>query len=348
MDTAVFPQLKALPMPQLLDQAVRVYRRNFVKLIGIIALVQVPISLLKILIAVAGMGISYLMGESSEAASLSYLGSQANNMALTLASLILVQSVAVSALVRAIGDSQLGIQDTILGTYRRTGGAWYRLLGAMLLLGILSIGVFIWLLVPVVGWLTGPGMLVFIGSVIFPLLAPVVVLEEKSGGQAIRRAWDLARSHFWWMLGFVLILGLFGQTIVTGPSTLLAAAWGALGGESGDRSQMLMLNTIIQALAALLSSLLFLPLFVSAPTLAYLQLRVKFEGLDLWLQTGPLLGKTPETVSSAPPASKDEINTGKEIGYFALISVGAVLIYAILFALLFGLTFGLMAAMGNF
>lgn len=346
MDTAAPPQFKALPLTQLLDQSVRVYRRNFIKLIGIVALVQVPISLLRILITLAGIGVNYLVGNNDDIMAFSYLGGQANNMAMTLASLILVQSVAVTALVRAVTDSQLGRSDSILGTYRRIGGAWYRLIGTLLMLGILAIGVFVWLMIPIVGWLTGPGMLMFIGSVIYPLLAPIVVLEEKIGGQAIRRAWDLARNRIWWMLGFMFILGLFGQAIVNGPAALLAAILGILIGGGSDLSQMFVVNSIIQTVSELISNLLFLPLVMSAATLAYLNLRIQLEGLDLWLQTGPLLGKTYELAASAPPARSSTLLTGKEVGYFAAISVGAILLYFTIVGLLFGITFALMAAMG--
>ena len=73
-----------------------------------------------------------------------------------------------------------------------------------------------------IGWLTGPGVLFFVGLVVSPLVAPVVALEKLGVMDSIRRAWDLARSRFWWLIGYAFVLTLLGQLIVTGPVYLVS------------------------------------------------------------------------------------------------------------------------------
>ena len=46
MTNATLPELRPLRMGELLDHAIRLYRKNFFSFIGIISLVYVPISLL--------------------------------------------------------------------------------------------------------------------------------------------------------------------------------------------------------------------------------------------------------------------------------------------------------------
>ena len=48
MTVSPVPQLRPLGMGQLLDQALRLYRRNFLKFVGIIAVVQIPLGLLQL------------------------------------------------------------------------------------------------------------------------------------------------------------------------------------------------------------------------------------------------------------------------------------------------------------
>ena len=47
------PRLRSIGLGELLDQAVRLYRRNFTRFIGMLALVQVPLALLQ-------LGVSFL------------------------------------------------------------------------------------------------------------------------------------------------------------------------------------------------------------------------------------------------------------------------------------------------
>ena len=47
MESQPLPALRPLRLGELLDQAIRLYRRNFITFIGIIALVYVPLMILQ-------------------------------------------------------------------------------------------------------------------------------------------------------------------------------------------------------------------------------------------------------------------------------------------------------------
>jgi hypothetical protein len=49
MTTAALPQLRSRGIGELLDQAVRLYRQNFLKFIGIVALIQIPITFIQVI-----------------------------------------------------------------------------------------------------------------------------------------------------------------------------------------------------------------------------------------------------------------------------------------------------------
>ena len=48
MTIAPMPRLRPLGLGQLLDQAIRLYRQNFFKFIGIVAIVQIPLGLIQL------------------------------------------------------------------------------------------------------------------------------------------------------------------------------------------------------------------------------------------------------------------------------------------------------------
>jgi hypothetical protein len=81
---------------------------------------------------------------------------------------LLIQGITTAALTRAIAGSYVGEPVGIIDSYRKIGSAWLPLLLTLLLTLLLVLGVFIWSMIPCVGWITGFGMLVFLWMVIIP------------------------------------------------------------------------------------------------------------------------------------------------------------------------------------
>ena len=358
METVTAPRLHPLGIGEMLDQAVRIYRSNFINFIGIIAIVQIPISVLNLILS--------LLTASSTAASLQnpiapsdnpfeilgpgYLAGMGGSCILMIVSLLLVQGAATAALTRAVTDHYLGAQIGIASAYRKISNSWLRLAGAVLLAIICSLGLMIWLLIPCIGWVTGLGMTFFFLMVIFPLIAPIVVLERQTAFNSIRRAWDLARRRFWWVVGFTALLAIFGQIVVSGPATLMNLAIQFLTRDmvmSGDISTGLIIQTVVQSLVTLIFNLIYTPLQLTCMTLLYFDLRVRTEGFDLTLMAEGAQGEQidiSEIVAQAPPPETTSLVTGTEVGYFVLLSIGAAGVVAAMIA--FGGGIGLLMAGG--
>jgi hypothetical protein len=362
MASVTAPALRPQGMGQLLDQAIRVYRRNFLKFIGVIAVAQVPVTTLGLLLSLAvfwNAASQQQAGPYSNPAlaSATLFGAQfyanlISTLVMTVVGFFLIQGVATAALTRAVADHYLGRPAGFLGAYRRLGRGWLRLIGALLFAILLYLALVFWLLIPCIGWLTGVGMLLFFGQAVIPLVAPIVVLEKQSVLGSIRRAWDLARRRFWWVLGFVAILYVFSQLIVAGPGYLLSILlqmWASSSAIAGNYQDTYIIQTVVQSLVTMALSLVYLPLQLTAITLLYVDLRVRTEGFDLlWRAEGMLReGALPaDLLPQAPPPGGEGLVNWKEIGYCAGLSIGLVFllfVFYMVLAFLLGLLFLSMA-----
>ena len=346
MTTSFSPVLRPLSLAEVLDQAIRLYRNNFTKFIGILAIPYIPLIVLQ-------TAMSYLMTSSVadymlDPASSTYpttlfntsywLGLLGTMMAAIL-QFIFVQGVATAALTRAVADNHIGKSTDIFGAYRSLGSSWFRLLMALVLVFFLFTPVLlVWTIIPCVGWITGPGMLVFLFAIVVPLIAPVIVLERHGAWDSLQRAWTLSRSRFWWMIGFVFILYLFSQIVITGPTALAGFVLQILLPTSSTTFAQPLLATVLQALVTMIFSLLYLPLQLTAITLVYFDLRIRSEGLDLALQTS----EKPAEESSAvflpeiTAVPQPGLITWTEVGYFTLLTIGGVAIYALILSVFAG------------
>jgi hypothetical protein len=277
----------------------------------------------------------------------SLIGLGIASMVSVLVGAVLTQ-VAVAAMTQAIADTYLGRPTGVIEAFSRIGQAWGQLLLALLLAVFVMILLMVWAVVPCVGWLTGPGMIIFGAAVAVPLIVPIVVLERCSAAEALSRAWQLARRRFWWLLGFMLLLSILSQIVVTGPSLLLSTALMPLVGSSlGIVGQ-----NIIQSISSVLLNILYLPLYTACVALLYFDIRVRTEGLDLALLaatgqgetavTDPTTPKTPH-LPPAPAPTQSLMPTQDEWVYFLAISASLVVLYFLLFGLIMLLVFGGMA-----
>lgn len=341
MTDSVLPIIRPMTLAELLDRSIRLYRQNFVKFIGIFAIPYIPLMILQ-------GGLSFFTSTSV----LGGINSDRTNpftsdmMIATLGSFIfvfvqfiLVRGVATAALTRAVANNYTGRPVGILDSYRTLSTSWLRLILALVVVFIMVIFLSIWMIIPCVGWFSGPGILFFIGLVVSPLIAPIISLEKAGVLSSIRRAWDLARSRFWWLVGCAFVLTLLGQLIVTGPvyllSFILQAAFSSL---PGTVEQQLAFTTIIQTLITMSMSLLYIPLQLTVMTVVYFDLRARAEGLDLAMQMSGNAGSENETIN-LPEISNNKSSmpliTGMDIGRFALLSLAGIAVYALIISLIF-------------
>lgn len=347
--------LRPRTIGELLDQAIRLYRKNFLTFIGIIALMQVPLTLFQLVIQYIQITmLDETITSLDPSISDILIGSFVPGILLSVAQLVLIGGFATAALTRAIGDSFLGEQTGIFDAYKKIGESWRALVGALFVYAILVILFFVWAMIPCVGWLTGPGMVGFLAFMVSPFIAPAVVLEKRSAGKALKRAWNLGMKRFWWLLGFAFILTLFSYVIVSGPVVLIQLISDSpltSAGTPGDFGSMFTWQLIVQTLLGMILGLLFFPLSSAGYILAYFDLRVRYEGFDLALlarQTGGENINAGE-LSTLGVAPSENIKIGaNQIGYFIGLSLLLLVVFFVLYfvlALVFAGSMGLMSGL---
>ncbi len=354
--------LRPLTLGEILDRALRLYRQHFLTFLGIIAAMLIPITLLQIILTLINAPNTLRAMEQIQdpaiarnpfllfATEMSASSGGGSSYLISALTFVLVSAWATAALVRAIADSYMGEPVDILGSYKKIGRMWLRLLVALILALLLYFGMAILTLVPCVGWIIGPGVIIFYLYVLNPLLPATVVLEGQKGVGAIRRAWDLTRRRFWWTLGFMVILGVFAYVILVGP-TLLIDYLIVFSLQSGlpaaDAATRYGIQTGITQLVTMLFQLLYLPIQLTAITLMYFDLRVRTEGLDLTMMAAvnkaePEVESSGSIVAQAPSPGTDNLVTSREVGYFIGISLGIVALcgglYAVMIAIVIAST----------
>lgn len=340
MSATAISSPRPLRLGEILDQAIRLYRGNFLKFIGIIALVQIPLTLIQVLSS--ALTFSNVPQAASEPTmepfgdgfgSMFYLGLVAS-LFTAIAAFVLLQGVATAALTRAIADSYLGEPIEVLKSYRKIGSSWLVILAAYLIILLLIILSAIWTIVPCVGWFTGLGILVYIFLVIIPLMPVIVVIERQGVFGSLRRTWDLARRRFWWIFGAMLLLYLFAAFVFTGPSALVSLLLQFFMGESLlEPATGFTFQSILQSLVGLVGSLIYLPLQLTTITLMYFDLRVRTEGFDLVMLAQGSVSQPTDVgalTAQAPPAESGGLISGTEMLNF----VGVTFVGGIIFLIL--------------
>ncbi len=348
--TALPNNLQPLSMSQLLDRAIRLYRSNFLIFVGIVAIAQIPATI----VSMIGLWLAPAPDLAfNPAASVTDMWLQiaessgfGNNPWVWLGRLVtlLLVQLATAAMTKAVAENYLGHKIDLFGAYRKIGRSGLTLLLATFIGIFFAIFLFIWwIIVPCLGWFTGLGMIFFFGLVVLPLVAPVVVLERRTALEALQRAWDLARRRIWWLIGFMLLLGIFGQIVVTGPAILSVYIINSVVGSSVDATT----STLIQQVIGLLLNLIYLPLQLTCVTLLYFDVRVRTEGFDLALLALSDEVNTESLKATAPPLEKNAIPRWEEFGYFALITIAIAVLYIALILIILVAGLGLSGLAGG-
>ncbi len=323
--------LQPLSMGQVLDRAIRLYRQNFFAFVGIIAVAQIISSVAAVIINYFNLEQTYNYADPTNLA--------ATGLGILLAFVLAIISgillqIATAALTRAVADNYLGNPVSIREAYGKIGRSWLTLIGSSMLMGLLLVIFVLLFMIPCIGWLLaipGLGGFFYFTVVVLPFLAPVIVLEKQKATAAPGRAWELARRRFWWLFGFAILLYLFGQLVISGPTYLVTFLTTSL---LMDGSLSPMTATLIQQAITFLFSVIYYPLQLTCITLMYFDVRVRTEGFDLALLAAQDIEPEKQDqdidMSVGVTKAREWGPTGEELGYFVLISVGFVIIALIL------------------
>jgi hypothetical protein len=289
-------RFRSRSVSELIDAAVSLYRRSFLVVVSLAALVAVPF-------AVVTMAVNRLSGYGQRTDDLRSLVDQINSQggytpeqrtqalnslgAIVLITVITVllalvaSQAAVAALSPAVSRRYLGLQATVGGAL----GVMARRLGPLLLGTLLELLAFAALIGPGValalagGDPTLAGLLLLAGVVVAVLLwvrwllmPQGVVLEGLGGAAGLRRSWGLTRRRFWRTVGFYLLL-LIVTGIVSGLVQLALSA--PFLGASTDT------QLVAATVASALTSVFVAPVSIIGFVLYYYDVRIRAEAFDL-------------------------------------------------------------------
>ena len=280
-------RLRPLGIADILDETVDLYRSNFVLLVGVSGVLNVPWAVLSALV------------ERAEGAA------GAIGAVFGFAGAVVVGSIVTGALTFAISHRYLGSPVSVGASYRRVlrSHIFFPLLGAMVLKDLIvfaPIGAVYVLLfavaaaVSIQGAATGAAMAAIVALALlvpaavwafyfgirFLLVEPAVILEQVGAGGALSRSWNLMSGNVskgFWLAVVVYGVMLLIMLIVTGP-TQLAIASKTMARQEVSRS-LLAINTILTALIGTVIA----PCVSTAWILLYYDMRIRKEGFDLEL-----------------------------------------------------------------
>ena len=295
-------RFRSMSVGELLDAVFSLYRRNFMLIAAISAIVQVPYSLLQyVVFEVAGYSAlqsrlqtaqQALQNQAATSEQLrNLLGIAGNLLAiaglLALVAVFIVQPLATAATARAVSDRYLDRPTSIGASYR----AALRRLVPLIVQSLILTGLFLLifgvaaLLVTLLGVAGGQStipidVLVILAVLVVAVLvyvrtslaAPAIVLEQLSGWRGLKRSWALVRGLFWRIFG-ILLLVLIIRVIIGG---IVAALLGLAGSALDANGQL-----IVTDVAGTIANVFVSPIAYIAVTLLYYDTRIRKEGFDI-------------------------------------------------------------------
>jgi hypothetical protein len=276
-------RLRPMPLPELLDELFRLYRRHFSLIIGVALLVALPGLVWELITGSYKLSVaSYtnLFTTPVGGGTPTFSSQQFSNLSgtYTLAALgaLILLPFSVGAVYRAVTDVALGRPATVAVVLRETLARYLPLLG---LIGLVFVFVIVWIIALFIGTilLVLPGLAVFCAGVYLGVrwtLAVAAMMAEDLGPiKGLGRSWNLVRGSWWRTFGILLIVGIMQAVIGYALGFLFGLIAGVV--TSGD-VQLAVIAVGSTILGALVS-----PITTIAVVLLYFDLRVRKEGLDL-------------------------------------------------------------------
>jgi len=267
-------QLRALSVPEILDETIRLYRHNFLHFLGLVALVQVPVGLLSIGLSLSGFWPMLAGMEGGRHYILAF------SLLWTVVGFFVAGNLVAAALAWAVSNRYLGEPVSIAGAYRAIFSRLVPLSKALLLLFLINAILFLLMEFSCLRPFLWIPLIVFV-DLRLAFVVHAIILERSTCRQAFSRSWELVQGRAWRVLGVMILLVLFALLFVVGPNLLIAPALGLVPLSPG-------LMVVATEAASLLLDVLYRPILWVGVTLLYFDLRVRREGLDLALQADAL------------------------------------------------------------
>ncbi len=259
-------QLRPLRVGEILDVAIRVYRQKFSTMVKAVAVVVVPVQVLNVLVRLSLP--SSTTTTDSTTGTVRFNGSA---FATTMAGLLvlLVASVMSSTLAQAacfktVGDTYLGTDSDWRASLRFGFSKFWRLLGLIVLHGLLLVIAFAACIVPGI-WLYAA----------WSVAVPVLLIEGTGGFKALTRSFNLVKGRWWPVAGTLLVANVLAM-FVSGIFGFVLVPVAIAGGNHT-------VAAVLSGITGAIGSLITTPFIAAVVTVLYFDLRVRKEGFDLQL-----------------------------------------------------------------
>jgi hypothetical protein len=243
---------------EVLDAAIRLYRRYWKTFMAIVAVVIVPFTVLE--------GIfQRLVTHPFEINGRVYIlpGDQgplaAVNASFAAASFLLITPLLTAAIVQAVGDSYMGEVPDVGRAFQTATARLWSVLLVVFLSGLAAAGGLLLFIVP--------GIIIYTRFLFSP---SVVVLEGTRGTDAMRRSWRLVKGRTGMVFATAFLAGLLAGVVAV-----------ILSIPAGLASQFWTEGWIVRVILVSIAQVIVTPFTTIVPVLLYFDMRVRKEGLDL-------------------------------------------------------------------
>lgn len=256
---------------EILDAAIKLYIGNAKTLMGLAAVVVIPLQALAAIVILSTVpagndvpsgNFGVPSGTSSATDKAASLGAQAT---LEVASL-LVSALVTAACVKAISDAYLDQAPTIGGSLRFALRRLLRLVGLEIVTTVGLILAFVALIVPGI-WLYGA----------WSVAVPCLLIDRLGIFRALGRSRRLVKGRWWPTAGVILVSTLMVSLIGGAVGAVLVAVAGV------SSSSSVVFTALTTALAGVVGGVITEPFRAAAVTVLYYDLRVRREGYDLYV-----------------------------------------------------------------
>jgi hypothetical protein len=267
-----------MPLPQrglgqILSAAFEIYKANAAGLLKIVAIVVVPLTFISAFLTGVVFKPKTVTVASFNGTTITGVATRSIGAIVALALIGAIIGIIITAILQAAlfrGAAQATISDPVdIDASFKYG---FRRFGSVVLLAIL-VGLIVGggaLVIALLGIVLKPVVVLFVfAAIIWAIFAstqlsmsiPSLIVENKRGFDALSRSWNLVKSHFWHVLGTIVVAG-----IITG---IIGGVIGALGGSNW------FLGWITSAIAQILTA----PFTALVTLVLYLDLRSRSESL---------------------------------------------------------------------
>ncbi len=256
---------------ELITRTFNIYRENFMTIIGLVAFITIPISLLTIIIA--PQPLTMLSVQTADSV---------DSSALLINLLNLIQSILITApLTYLVSESLFNHKLTITEAFSGVSQRFTQIGCGVLLVGFIlaMLGVFvIFIMLSFPPALAFGGIFIHIIVAASALMFPVLTLENINPTAAVSRSWSLGKRRFWAVMGVVLVVVVIAfiitSLIATGVGLLLTTVAPAM----NSNLQFLLISIVSDVIGIFIT-----PISPIAFTLLYYDIRTKTESLDTQL-----------------------------------------------------------------